>query len=55
MLAGAAFILKARHAGLEHPARQDLPELALDELRQAHSVASLCGRAQEGLQVLADD
>ena len=51
MLARAAFALKARHAGLVHPAQQQLPELALDELRQARAVAGLRHRAQEGLQV----
>jgi len=40
---------------LEHAARQELPELALDELRQARAVAGLRHRAQEGLQVLGDD
>jgi hypothetical protein len=40
---------------LEHAARQELPELALDELRQARAVARLRHRAQEGLQVLGDD
>ena len=40
---------------IEHPTRQELPELALDELRQADPPAGLRGRAQEGLQMLADD
>jgi hypothetical protein len=39
----------------EHAARQELPGLALDELRQARAVARLCPRAQEDLQVLGDD
>jgi hypothetical protein len=30
------------YVGLKHPARQELPELALDELRQARAVAGLC-------------
>jgi hypothetical protein len=47
--------LKPRHAGLEHAAQQELPELALDELRQARAVAGLRHRAQKGLQVLGDD
>ena len=55
MLAGAALALKPRHAALEHPAQQELPELALDELRQAPAVASLRHRAQKGLQVFGDD
>ena len=55
MLARAALALKPRHPGLEHPAPQELPELALDELRQARAVASLRHRAQNGLQVLGDD
>jgi len=40
---------------LEYAARQELPELALDELRQARAVAGLRHRRQEGLQVLGDD
>jgi hypothetical protein len=55
VLARAALALKARHAGLVHPAQQELPELALHELRQARAVASLRHRAQEGLQMLGDD
>ena len=54
MLAGAALAPKTRHAALEHAARQELPELALDELREARPVPSR-RRAQEGLQVLGDD
>jgi len=44
-----------RHTVFEHAARQKLPELALDELRQARAVAGLRHRAQEDLQVLGDD
>jgi hypothetical protein len=55
MLAGAALALKTRHTALEHAARQELTELALDELREACPVAGLRHRAQEGLQVLGDD
>ncbi len=55
VLARAALALKARHAGLVHPAQQELPELALDELRQARAVAGLRHRAQEGLQMFGDD
>jgi hypothetical protein len=55
VLAGAALAPKPRHAGLVHPAQQKLPELALDELRQARSVAGLRDRAQEGFQVQGDD
>jgi hypothetical protein len=55
VLAPAALALKPRHPALEHAAHQELPELALDELRQARSVASLRHRAQEGLQVFGDD
>ena len=40
---------------LEHPTRQELPELPFDELREADALARLRRRAQEGLQVLADD
>jgi hypothetical protein len=54
VLARAALAPKPRHAGLEHPAEQKLPELALDELRETYSVAGLRHRAQEGLQVLGD-
>jgi hypothetical protein len=51
----AALALKPRHAGLVHPAEQELPELALHEPRQARAVAGLRHRAQKGLQVLGDD
>ena len=54
MLARAALALKPRHAGLVHPAEQELPELALHELRQPRAVAGLRHRAQEGLQVFGD-
>jgi hypothetical protein len=54
VLAPAALALEPRHASLEHPARQELPELTLDELRQAGPVASLRGRVQEGPQMCAD-
>ena len=47
--------MKPRHAVLKHAARQEFPELALDELRQARAVAGLRHRAQEGLQVQRDD
>jgi hypothetical protein len=55
VLARAALASKPRHAVFEHAARQKLPELALDELRQARVVAGLRQRAQEDLQVLGDD
>jgi len=55
VLAPAALAPKPRHAVLDHAAQQELPELALDELRQARAVAGLRHRAQEGLQVLGDD
>ena len=55
MLAHAALAPKPRHTLFEHAARQKLPELALDELRQARAVAGLHHRAQEDLQVLGDD
>jgi len=54
VLAPAALALKPRHAGLEHPALLEVPELAFHELRQARPVARLRRRAQEGLQMLAD-
>jgi hypothetical protein len=40
---------------LDHAARQELPELAPDELRQACPVAGRRHRGQEGLQMLGDD
>jgi len=55
VLARAALALKPRHAVLEHAARQELPELPLDELRQARPVAGRRHRFQEGLQVERDD
>jgi hypothetical protein len=55
VLARAALAPKPRHAVFEHAAGQKLPELALDELRQARAVAGLRHRAQEDLQVLGDD
>ena len=54
MLAPASLALKSRHARLEHPAQEELPELALDEPRQACPVARLRRRVQERLQMLAD-
>ena len=54
MLARAILALKPRHAGLEHAAQEEVPELALDELRQARAVGGLRHRAQEGLQVFGD-
>src|SRR6266436_2491058 len=55
VLVGAALAPKPRHAVFEHAARQKLPELALDELRQARAVAGFRHRVQEDLQVLGDD
>ncbi len=55
MLTGAVLTLKARQAALKGATRQELPELPLDELRQAGPLARLRGRAEEGLQMLADD
>jgi hypothetical protein len=54
VLAPAILALKPRYAGLEHAAQQEVPELALDELRQARAVAGLRHRVQEGLQVFGD-
>ena len=54
VLTRAALALEPRHTGLVHPAQQELPELALDELRQARAVAGLRHRAQEGLQMFGD-
>jgi hypothetical protein len=54
VLAPAALALKACHAGLEHAAQQELPQLALDELWQAGPVARLRCRVQKRLQMLAD-
>ena len=39
----------------EHTARQELPELALDEAGEAATLAAVADLAQEGFQVLADD
>ena len=44
-----------RHTVFEHAARQELPELPLDELRQARPVAGRRHHLQEGLQVERDD
>ena len=55
MLAAAAFTLKTRVTVLERPTRQKLPEFPLDELRETGPLAGLCRRAQEGLQMLADN
>jgi non-ribosomal peptide synthetase component F len=55
VLTGAALAPKARHAALEGATHQELPELPLDELREARAVARLRGRAQESLQMHADD
>ena len=51
MIERAVLAAKPRHAALEHPAHQELLELALDELREAHAIAGLHRRAQERLQV----
>jgi hypothetical protein len=51
----AVLAAKPRRAALEYAARQELPELALDELREAHAVAGLDRRAQERVQVFGDD
>jgi len=55
VLERAALAAKPRHAALKHPAHQELLELALDELREADTVAGLDRRAQERVQVLGDD
>jgi len=55
MLACTALAPKARDAVLEDPARQELPELAFDERRQAVAVPRLRHRGQEGIQVFGDD
>jgi hypothetical protein len=55
VLASAALAPKPYHPVLDHAARQELPELALDELRQARAVAGRRHRVQEGLQMLGDD
>ena len=54
VLARPSLALKGRHARLEHVAQQELPKLALDELRQAGSFARFRHRAQERLQMLSD-
>lgn len=55
MLEPAAVTPQAGAAMLEHATPQELPELPLHELREARPLAGLRRRAQEGLQVLADD
>ena len=55
VLTRAALAAKAGKATLKHATHQELPELSLDELREAHPGARLRGLAQEGLQMLADD
>jgi hypothetical protein len=55
VLAPAALAPKPRRAVLEDTARQELPEFALDELRQARAVTGRRRRAQEDLEVLDDD
>jgi hypothetical protein len=55
VLARATLAPKPRHAVFDHAARQELPELPLDELWQARAVAGRRHRAQEDLQVLGDD
>jgi hypothetical protein len=55
VLARATLAPESRHTVFEHAARQELPELALDELRQGRAVAGFRHRAQERLQVLGDD
>ena len=52
---GAALAATARNAVLARGTRQELPELPLDEVRQAGPLAGLHRRAQEGLEVLGDD
>jgi hypothetical protein len=55
VLVGAPLAAKAREAALERATRQEVPELPLDELREAEPFARLHARAQEGLQMFADD
>jgi len=55
MLARAAIAAKPGYAVLEYSALQELPELALNEYRQAVAVPRLGHRGQEGLQVFGDD
>ncbi len=53
VLKGAALTAEASKPVLEHPTRQELPELPLDELREADALASRRRLAPEGLQVAA--
>ncbi len=55
MLTGAALRPKASKPALERAARQELPELSLDELRQAGPLAGRRRRAHEGLEVRGGD
>jgi hypothetical protein len=52
---GAACPPKPREAMAQHPAREELAELLLDEARQAVSVVAVLDLPEEGLQVLVDD
>jgi len=54
-LTGATLTLRASKTTLERAAHQELPELPLDELRQAGPLAGPHRRAQESLEVLGDD
>ena len=55
VLAPATLAAEASNDALEQPAQQELSELPLDERRHPDAVIRRRGRAQEGLQVFADD
>lgn len=55
MLPPTALAAEARRTMLADPACQELPELSLDELRQASPIAGVRRHAQERLQMRADD
>jgi hypothetical protein len=46
VIESATLAPKARHAAFERATRQKLPELPLDEVREAHSVPGLGDRTQ---------
>ena len=55
MLARAVLAAETREAGFEDAARQEVLELARDELRQTGALARLGRGAQEGVEMGGDD
>jgi len=54
-LEGAALAPHAGEAASEDAARQELPELTLDEAGKSAAVGAVGGLAQEGFEVIAND